>query len=289
MRVQSSNTILHYTADTGPIFSTRGPSVVTVHGVASRWISTARTWTQENIWRARVARAIKSTDRIITVSESSAHDVSAVFNLALEDIAVIPHGIDFQMFRAKTDLSDTLAHRLRDVEFALYIGNIEPRKNLDALIDAVEDEAALPCGMKLVIAGRPAWNFEETMRRIEHGKNVIYLGFVSDADRVALLQQCSIFVFPSLYEGFGFPVLEAMAAGAPVACSTRGSLKDLAGPARRFEELDSSGIARGLSEFIGDISWRARATIDGPKWAQRFDWSESVEKHTALYKELVSQ
>lgn len=279
--------ILHYLADTGPLVRTRRPSVVTVHGVASRWIDTARTASQERVWRARVRKAIESTDRVITVSKSSADDIEHVFGIAPDRITTINHGIDVPTFSEPQGVSPELARRL-PTQFALYVGNIEPRKNLVELVNAFRLRELKSLSVPLVIAGRPAWNASESMRAISDSDDVIYLGYVSDADRVALMQMCSVFVFPSLYEGFGFPVLEALAAGAVVTTSRRGSLAEVAGPSLEMASLDADGIADGITFALTDDEARSTCQSEGPMWAERFSWQESVDKHIAVYKSLVA-
>jgi len=278
--------VLHYVADTGPLLRTRRPSVVTVHGVASRWISSARTPLQERTWRTRVARAIASTDHVITVSRSSADDIVAVFGVDPARITTIPHGIDVNRFAEPAALSADVHHAL-PARFALYLGNIDPRKNLVPLIDAFDAGALGRAGLPLVIAGKPAWNAGESMARIGAATNVHYLGFVSDSDRTALMQRCELFVFPSLYEGFGFPVVEALAAGAVVVSSRRGSLAELAGPSLGFEGLDAAGIEAGVLSALEDSAGRARCLDEGSGWARRFSWAESVGRHLEVYARVA--
>lgn len=279
--------ILHYVADTGPLLRTRRPSVVTVHGVASRWISSARTASQERVWRARVQRAIRSTDHVITVSRSSARDVQEVFGVDTSRITTIEHGIDVPKFQAAVTLSRELTEILpRD--YALYLGNIEPRKNLAPLVAAFERPEIKRLGVPLVIAGKPAWNSDETMRAISAATNTIHVGFVSDQDRTALMQSATVFAFPSLYEGFGFPVLEALAAGAVVITSDRGSLADVAGPALRFASLDEAGIAEGIAQAIADDHKRSAVRAAGRDWAARYTWEASVREHLGVYERLLT-
>ncbi|MFT3874824.1 MAG: glycosyltransferase family 1 protein [Propioniciclava sp.] len=286
MRRPVAGKVLHYSADTGPLLPTRGPSVVTVHGVASRWISTARNPRQEKIWRTRVARAIASTNAIITVSQSSADDVSAVFDVPQERITTIHHGIDLAHFVARrepTAVMESLAGR----PYVLYLGNIEPRKNLIELVEAFKHPSVVQLGVRLVIAGKPAWNAQESMAAIESGP-VDYLGFVSDDDRVALMQHARLFAFPSLYEGFGFPVLEAMAAGTPVLTSNRGSLAEVAGPAMVIEDVSRDGIAEGLIRALQQETPSEQTIAEGKAWASRFTWDASLEQHLAVYNSVTA-
>lgn len=278
------DTVFHYSADTGPLSRPRTPSVVTVHGVASRWIR-PRTPRQESIWRFRVGRAIAGADAVITVSESSATDIAETFDVDLETITVIPHGIDADGYREPTDLSSDVERQLPD-RFALYVGNIEPRKNLVELAHAFQDPRV--SGMPLVIAGKPAWNAAESMSAIESAPNVTYLGFVSDRDRVALMQRCEIFVFPSLYEGFGLPVLEAMAAGARVICTNAGSLAEVAGPAMRAAGTSRDELATAVAGALEDDGWDAEYSSRARRWVDSFTWETSVSHHLEVYRSIVS-
>lgn len=278
--------VLHYVADTGPLLRTRRPSVITVHGVASRWISVARTARQEKVWRTRVQRAVDSTDHVITVSNSSARDVSEVFGVESRRLTTIEHGIDVDRFSAPTALSPELAAQLPD-RFVLYLGNIEPRKNLMSLVRAFATPEVRSLGVKLVIAGRAAWNAEESLAVIDASPDVIRLGFVSDADRTALMQACTAFAFPSLYEGFGFPVVEALAAGAVVVTSDRGSLEEVAGPSLRFPDVEVDGIAAGIVSAVVDDAARQACLDAGLAWAQRFTWDASIDKHIEVYRKVL--
>ncbi|KUM35538.1 hypothetical protein AR689_16105 [Arthrobacter sp. EpRS71] len=279
--------VIHYSADTGPLLPTRAPSVVTVHGVASRWITTARSPRQEKIWRTRVQRAIQSTDAVITVSDSSADDVSHVFGVDPARITTIPHGIDTEHFAKQRPLSNRLQHLL-STPFVLYLGNIEPRKNIIELVRAFSMPPLKELGVKLVIAGKPAWNADESMAAI-NASDVLNLGFVDDDERVALMQHAELFAFPSLYEGFGFPVLEALAAGTPVICSDRGSLKEVAGPSLIFEGTDAGSLAQGIAGALTDPVALESVRAAGPAWAQRFSWNSSVEAHTAVYERVLQR
>lgn len=282
LKHRSDDLVLHYVADTGPLLSSGSKVVVTVHGVASRWISTARTPSQELIWRTRVSKAIKNSQKVITVSHSSARDIASIFDVELEDINVIPHGIRHSLFQHKKSVSEKVGDAIPN-EFLLYVGNIEPRKNLVELIKAIETNLDLP---PLVIAGKPAWNYESTMKAIHESSRTTYLGFISNDDRAALMARCTAFIFPSLYEGFGFPVLEAMASGARVITTDRGSLKEVAGPAWRLDDTDRTSISQGILRALSDETWMKSTIGAGEKWVHQFTWESSIEAHLNVYKEL---
>jgi len=284
---RTSDEVVHFVGDTGPLLKVTRPCVVTVHGVASRWIDVARKPWQEKVWRARVARAISAADHVITVSRSSANDVAEVFGVPEDRLTTIEHGLDLQLFEKSMELSPHLRAQLPD-SFALYLGNIEPRKNLIELIKAFDTPQVRALGVPLVIAGKPAWNANDTMAEIGRARNTMYVGFVSDEDRAALMQKSAVFVFPSLYEGFGFPVVEALAAGTVVLTSDRGSLAEVAGPSLRLSQLDAEGIAEGVLRALTDDDARRACVSTGRSWAARFDWDTSVEKHIAVYQGVLN-
>jgi glycosyltransferase involved in cell wall biosynthesis len=286
LRRGGPNEVLHSVSDTGLLVPGPRPTVVTVHGVASRWIDGVRSPAKEAVWRFRVGRAIKSSDRVITVSNSSANDIQDVFGLSPEKITVIHHGIEIKKFSTPTELSPEL-QAIIPKQFALYLGNIEPRKNLGALISAFNDPELSKLDVPLIIAGKPAWDFKSTMDAIEASPNVMHIGFVSDSDRTALMQQCTLFLFPSLYEGFGFPVLEALAAGAVVASSRRGSLEEVAGPALPLKQLDADGLAEGIVGALTDENRRRNCSESGPAWASRFSWDDSIRSHIEVYESML--
>ena len=279
--------LIHYVADTGPIIRTKRPSLVTVHGVASRWEHGIRNRRQEFVWRSRVARAIKSTNRVITVSQSSASDIAEIFDIEASSIDVIYHGIDVDKFSTPAELSPELSEKLPS-DYILYLGNIEPRKNIVELVRAMLHRDVATLGIPLVIAGKPAWNSAASMKMIESAKNVIYLGFVSDSDRAALMQRAALFVFPSRYEGFGFPVLEALAAGTGVLTSARGALAEVAGPSGILSDLSADAIADGIIHTLADEAGLAEQSLQGREWASRFNWDRSVDQHIRSYEEVLS-
>jgi len=287
---EGKRSIIHYTADTGLLVkATNSPIVTTVHGLASLHVETGRSKVQERIWRARVSRAVRLSDHIITVSNTSKQDLESYFGVESEKITVIYHGIAPQYFEPSIDVEDgeilKLSNMIGDSEFALYVGNIEPRKNLLSLIQAFENPRITSLGIPLLIAGRPAWNSQEIVARLESAKNTFYIGPVSEGLKRYLMQKTALFTFPSLFEGFGLPVLEAMASGANVISSKAGSLAEVSGPSRGFSELTTEA-------FIEDIiaALATKQTEENKRasknWAAKFTWQQSIQNHIDVYGRL---
>lgn len=278
---------IFFPADTGPVVRSRTPTVVTVHGLAAIHVKGIRSPAAEKIWMKRVGLAVRSADRVITVSESSADDLMKYFGLAASEIDVIPHGIDQERFHTQPTSGGPALSGLPD-EYVLFLGNLEPRKNVTALIGAFEDDRVRNLPLRLVIAGKPAWDADQTLAAIENSERTTHLGWVDEADVLPLLQGASMFVFPSLYEGFGFPVLEAMAAGCPVISSTNGALKEIAADAAlTLSDTDSSTIADAIVRLYNDRSLKDELRRRGIARAGAYSWARSFDAHAKVFSELI--
>jgi glycosyltransferase involved in cell wall biosynthesis len=237
-------------------------------------------------WTCRRAR------RIIAISHSTARDVAATFGIAPERIDVAPPGCDFMRFRP-LPLDEVAAFRREQglpPRFWLFIGTLEPRKNLVTLLEAY---AALPEDerLPLVIAGGKGWDTEGIFAAVERyrlGEWVRFPGFVS-AEALALWYNAAeAFVYPSVFEGFGIPVLEAMACGTPVITSDATSLPEVVGDAGLcLPPQDVSAWTAALRRVHGDERWRADASERGLAWAQRFTWRGTAALTAASYRKAL--
>ncbi|MFO7171230.1 MAG: glycosyltransferase family 1 protein, partial [Chloroflexota bacterium] len=224
-----------------PLARTR--AVVTIHDLGYLRFPEAHTrlgriyLRLSTVWSARVAR------RVIAVSEATRSDLVRLARVPPEKVTVIHHGLTERFWR-RGEPDEQQRARARaiaggDEPYFLYVGTLQPRKNLVRLIEAFarvigEGDGAANCRLRLVIAGKRGWLAEPIERRAAElglGDRVRFAGYVPDEDLPALMAGALAFVFPSLYEGFGLPVLEAMAAGTPVLTSTTSSLPEVAGGA----------------------------------------------------------
>jgi alpha-1,3-rhamnosyl/mannosyltransferase len=241
------------------------------------------------VWLERARLAGRSADAVITVSDSSADDVLRLLGPgSRERIHVVPNGIDVAAFRIPThaDVARAKAnHEVGDRPYVLFVGNLEPRKNIVALTDAVARLNASGTECDLLVGGSPAWDAEETLRAIEGSPHARRLGFVDEADLPGLMAGSAAFAFPSLYEGFGLPVLEALAVGATVVCSRAGSLAEVAGPHAHFCGPDAESIAEALDAALH----RGHPTTPGraSEWARSFTWEASAARHAAVFDRLL--
>ena len=227
------------------------------------------------------AELARRADRLIAVSECTRQDAVRVLGIDARKITTIHSGIAEQFF-------DPPAERVEEVRgkyglqrpFVLFVGTIEPRKNLELLLDAYE---ALPANTReqyaLVVAGPVGWASERTVERL---KAVRYLGYVAERDLAPLTAAAFAFVYPSLYEGFGFPVAQAMAAGTPVITSNASSLPEVAGEAAILVDPRSQSEIRGaLARLLGNDGLREAMSAAGRVQARKFRWeacaAESLE------------
>ncbi|HEV7416212.1 MAG TPA: glycosyltransferase family 1 protein, partial [Tianweitania sediminis] len=176
--------------------------------------------------------------------------------------------------------------------YALYAGTIEPRKNLVRLLDAFEQ---LPQTLRqrypLVLAGYKGWNNTAILERLHRAETqgwARYLGYVPDEALPHLFAGARLFAFPSLYEGFGLPVLEAMASGVPVVCSNAASLPQVAGNAAlMINAEDAAGLTEALQRGLEDEEWRRDAVASGIQQAARFSWKRCAEETADVYRQAL--
>ena len=243
--------------------------------------------------RASMWTAVKRSNRILTVSEASKRDILHFFNVAPEKIVVAYNAIDdhFWLTPPEDEVARVTERYQLDHQFVLYVGNIKPHKNLVRLIEAF---AALRRGghdeLKLLIIGDEISKLPALRRAVHRHKlhkHVRFLGYVSDGTLRILYRLASVFVFPSLYEGFGLPPLEAMASGTPVVTSNQSSLPEVAGDAAVLvDPYDVTSIEDGMRRVLTDAALAADLRRRGPERAREFSWARSVEKTRQVYDEV---
>jgi len=262
--------------------------VLTVHDLAFRLDpESAPAATRD--WLRALPHALERARRILVPSERTAADLAAEFGIDPAIVRVTPLGVDRDRYREVPPARVADACRRHRIvgPYLLFVGAIEPRKNLALLVRAF---ARLPPGSppaSLVIAGTGVpWNPEGTYR-LERAlaeiprpvaERVLRTGYVAQADKVALLSGARGLVYPSLYEGFGLPVLEAMACGTPVLTSSSSATAEVAGDAALMVEArDEEAVAEGMQRLLTDESLRASLRARGLDRAGRFDWSTTAE------------
>ena len=246
--------------------------------------------------RAAFWVAANRSARVLTVSEASKRDILDLFSIPSDKVDVIYNAIDDRFSQPPDAAQMTRVrerYQLHD-RFLLYSGNVKPHKNLERLIDAF---ARLRRGgfdeIKLLITGGEISKYA-TLRRAVHRynlhKHVRFLGYLSTETLATLYHLADAFVFPSLYEGFGLPPLEAMASGTPVLTSNVSSLPEVVDDAALLvDPHDPDALADGMRRILSDTSMRARLVSRGRTRAADFSWEESVRRVLAIYQQVAGQ
>ena len=238
-------------------------------------------------------RILKRADALIAVSEATRCDAVRILNLPPEKIRVIHHGIADPFFQVKPGDADVVRQRLGLARpYLLFVGTIEPRKNVDRLLNAWRDlSPSTRDAFDLVLAGPPGWAQSDTMARLRNpAPGVRYLGYVAEGDLPGLFAGATAFVYPSLYEGFGFPVAQAMAAGTPVITSCVSALPEIAGGAALLmDPLSEASLRDAMEEMLTSPSRRERSIELGRANASRFTWEECARKSLRFFEEVVGR
>lgn len=241
-------------------------------------------------WRRSFDRWLRKAAGVIVPSESTKVDLLNEHDVADERVHVTPLGVDAAAFApAPPDAVDAVRRRYGiDGPYALFVGGIEPRKNLETLVAAF---AMLEPGTRLVIAGGPVRWDPKAQERLDatigslapaSRARIVRTGYVSDKEKVALLTGSTILAYPSLYEGFGFPVLEGFAAGVPVLTSNVSSLPEVAGDAAFLvDPRDVAAIAEGFTQLFEDADLRAMLSAAGVARASKFTWEATAKRTVA--------
>jgi glycosyltransferase involved in cell wall biosynthesis len=275
----------------------RCPSVVTIHDCIHLMFPQylpnrlASAYARALMWNATHRAA-----HVLTVSEASKRDILRFFRIPPERITVTPNAIDERFVTVPDE--EHLARvrerfQLHD-PFVLYVGNIKPHKNVDRLIEAFALVRTGPLThVKLLVIGDEISKYP-TLRRAVHRlklhKHVRFLGFVDDRTLAALYRLATVFAFPSLYEGFGLPPLEAMASGTPVVTSNVSSLPEVVGDAAiQVDPEDVNAIAHGLRRVLLDPELRAQMRERGLARAAEFSWPRTVATIRRIYDEVATR
>jgi len=266
--------------------------VVTVHDMSlhlhESWhLPESVKYFRKNFWGN-----IEKADYIITDTQAVKCEVAELVNFPADRIMPIHLGLNNETFRRYSDAELAGFDKLpdKDVKYILFVGSIEPRKNLERLIQAY---AGMPERLKkeykLLLVGYKGWNNKEIHSQIEAEKeNVYYLGFVTDRELAMVYNLAHIFVYPSLYEGFGLPPLEAMACGVPVLTSDIPCIKEVCQDATYFiDPLSAESIRDGLTDMIENSKVTDGLRQKGLEHIKKFDWNVTAVKHYDLFKELA--
>lgn len=259
-------------------------TVVTIHDLGYLRYPETHTTAHRLYLRLSTVWSARAASHLIAVSRATRDDLVRLARVPPAKVTVVHHGLAERFQRSTANPARVQAIVGEDRPYFLYVGTIQPRKNLARLIEAFAQFRAdgLQPAPFLVIAGKRGWlsdGIAERAAELGVADCVRFVGYVADEDLPALYRGALAFVFPSLYEGFGMPVLEAMACGAPVLTSTTSSLPEVAGNAALLvDPLDTRAIASGLARLARDAALRESLRIQGCRWVAHFTWDRCAEE-----------
>jgi glycosyltransferase involved in cell wall biosynthesis len=268
-------------------------TVVTIHDLAFKYFPGH--FPSGDLRRLNVLTdmAISKSAKIIAVSKSTRNDILKFYpEISPEKVRIIHHGFDGNIFSGELpndEINRILANKnLKKGKYILYVGAIQPRKSIESLILAFERIKNDHPDLKLVLAGEKGWLWEKTLNKIDNSSfrsDILRLGQVKVTDLPVLYQGAACFVFPSLYEGFGLPVLEAFACGCPVIVSDNSSLPEVAGDAALyFATGDSGELAEKILTLIENGDLRRRLIEEGKVRLRSFSWEKCARETLELFK-----
>ncbi len=283
--------VFHSTNFLSP-YQKRGKSVITIHDLGFMIAPENANRHVQSYFRRWLPFCARNADLLIAVSQNTREDIIKLLKIPEERIRVIYNGIEeiYQPGREK-DISSPLFKKLPE-DYVLFVGTLEPRKNLLRLIEGFSLFKKGGGKEKLVIAGEKGWSYEsifETVEKLNLEKEVIFSGYLSQEDLPALYRSASLFLFPSLYEGFGLPPLEAMACGVPVIASRVSSLPEVLGEAAILvNPYNTEEIAQAIKNTLEDERLRASLIEKGFARAKLFSWEKTARETLGVYKELCA-
>ncbi len=269
----------------------RGRSVVTLHDLSFVRFPEAAEPKNLAYLTARIGDTVRRADAILADSETIAAEIVEHFRLSPDRVFPVVLGLEETLARPPEPAVDAVRRRLGlERPYLLHVGTLEPRKNIAFLVEVFERLADFDGD--LALAGGLGWRTEPILERIARSPRaarIRRLGRVADGDLPALYAGASAFVFPSLYEGFGFPPLEAMACGTPVIASPRGSLREVLGDgAALVEDFDADAWAERLRAVLGDAVRRGALVAAGRARAARYRWDDTALRTWEVYRKAAS-
>jgi glycosyltransferase involved in cell wall biosynthesis len=268
------------------------PLVATIYDLSFVMQPDAFPAAQRRYLDRQTARTCRVARRLIAISESGRQDIHAVYGVPLTRIDVVRPGVEgrFRPLPAAEVAAFRAAEGLPE-RFLLHVGTLQPRKNIPVLLRALARLA--DTDIPLLLVGGRGWLTDELDAEIAAlglGNRVRFVGYVPDEALPSWYNAATVLVYPSLYEGFGLPIVEALACGTPVVAADTSSLPEAGGAAAvYFDPRDPAALAAQLDALLGDPAARARAAAVGPEQARRFSWEQAGRDLLAVYERALAE
>lgn len=260
---------------------------ITIHDLSFEHLPNCYTQKQR-LWHKSInpKKQCQQADIIITPSEHTKRDVAKTYGIPESKMTAIHPGLApgfaLEDLQGMDRVRNTYGLRQR---YILFLGTLEPRKNITTAIDAFVDSGLRSRGYELIIAGAHGWHTRPILQNIQRTDGVRHIGYVRSEDKPALYRLADVFVYPSLYEGFGFPVLEAMASGTPVITSHRASLPEVGGNAVWYvNPMNTKEIATAMEAVVSDSTISELYMDRGRLQAKRFCWNRAARRCLSLFQ-----
>lgn len=287
--------IFHSPANVLPL-QYSGPSVITFHDLAIYFHPEWFPPKQDFSIKVLVPKSLERANHIISVSQSTADDMQKLFKVPKKKITVVHEGIEKTKAPKKLAIHQVEKKHKIPGKYILYVGTLEPRKNIAGIIQAFDELACkFPKKYKdiqLVLAGAKGFEFQKNYEAIKNAKSgkIRYIGYISAQDKIALMHGAMAFIFPSLYEGFGLPALEAMSYGIPVITSNVSSLPEVVGKAALTVKPESiKDIQAAIAKLVSRKATRDSLVKKGKIQARTFSWEKCAKATLAVYTQVYEE
>jgi len=285
--------VLFVPAHTVPLIHPKN-TIVTIHGLEYEFCPEAYSWFERMYMRWSIKRSCRWASRIIAVSENTKRDLMRLYKVAEGKISVIYEGIGSEISNFQFPISNKIPNpKISNYKnYFLFVGRLEDRKNIPGIVEAFEIlKRKYKILQKLILVGKFGFGGEEIKNKInasEHKSDIIMTGYLSDEEKYYLLSNADVFLFPTFYEGFGLPILEAQSVGTPVVTSNISSMPEVAGDsAILVDPKDSNAIAEAVHELISDESWKNDIIEKGFENVKRFSWEKCAREVSGLLRSKV--
>ena len=274
------------------------PVVVSIHDLSFEHLPQTFNRRSRTQLRLTVRHSARRAAKILTLSEHTRRDVIDSYSIAPEKVSAIPLAAPAHFRRVLDDMELQRVRHIYGIEgdYVLSVGSIQPRKNLVRLIKAyasLRDRQSGHKFPKLVLVGKCAWLYDETLRALDETgvrNSVVLTGYVPETDLPALYSGALCFVYPSYFEGFGLPPLEAMKCGVPVVVGNTTSLPEVVGDAGlKVDPFDVSAIASAIDRLIKDPELRKELSVKGSRRAEEFNWQDTAQRTLNVYEDVARE